>query len=112
MYGKPEHVASFEKTLDALSNWVAINFKKGGSVAAKAPKDREAPVITLLPKPALGISEWDLMILQDEWKQKREDLKIWEENNKKIFALILSHSTPELREKLQTMSAWPETEDN
>lgn len=71
--------------MDALSDWVAINFKKGGLVAAKVLKDKEAPTLMLFQWPAAGISEWDLMVLQDEWKQKREDLKIWEENNKKYL---------------------------
>ena len=96
--GKPEHAASFEKTLDALANWVAINFKKGGPEAGKALKDQIAPTYVLPGKPEAGISEWDLMILQKEWAETREAMKVWEENNKKLYALLLSHSTPEMRE--------------
>jgi hypothetical protein len=86
--------------------------KKGGPDAAKALRKFQVPVF---PPPKVRKDESDAVsavFYENDLKQYVEDKSTWIRVNKKIYNLMLTHCTPEMEMKLQSMRDWEQVEDD
>ena len=96
------------KTIEKLANYIGTNFGTYASTAAAAVRSREAPVFTepVKPKQEDGadrdLYEMEKDAWRDEFKEYRKAKRAWEnENNPRIYNLLISHCTPEMVSKLK-----------
>ena len=97
--------------MEALSKHVGVYFKYGGPDTAKAMLELQAPVLALPSDPddkatSVAIFKWEKNYAKVEKK-----IETWEENNKKVFNLVLQHSTPEISNKIESLDDWATVKD-
>ena len=97
---KPKHAAQFTATLKELALYVKRECKDGEDIRHIFRELKEVQVL-LPPKPAPDAAEFDKLIWQEEYKDKREKLRRLEENKSKAFTLALGQCSPSATNKLE-----------
>ena len=105
-FGTTKNAANFTKHQAELAKHVAVTFKYGSPIAAKAIEEMVAPVYKApedIPSdaPFMKIHTWKLEF--DDFKRNK---RTWEENNRKMFNMLLQHCLSELEAKLKSMDEW------
>ena len=98
---KPEHAAQFATTLKELALYVDKEYKGGEDIGYIFRELTDVQVL-LPPKPAPEADEFDMLIWQEKYKDKREKLRRLEESKSKAFALALGQRSPNVTNKLES----------
>ena len=111
-FGTTKNAADFTKHRAELAKHVAVTFKYGGPIAAKAIEEMDAPVYEApedIPSdaPFMRIHTW-----KSDFDDFKRNERTWEENNGKMFNLLLQHCSPELESKLESMDEWADAKEN
>ena len=113
-YGSAYTPDTFMKAYSSLTKYIGAGNldKKGGPDAAKALRKFQEPVFSP-PKERKDESDAvKAVFLENDLKQYVEDKSTWVRVNKKIYNLMLTHCTPEMEMKLQSIKDWEKVEDD
>ena len=99
-YDKPEHAAQHMSTFKVLALYVERECKIGEDIRQIFRKLKAVQVV-LPTKLTPDTDKFAQVIWQEEYKEKREKLRRFEENKSKAFALSLGKCSPNIINKLE-----------
>jgi hypothetical protein len=93
--------STFNLNIEALSEHVVNRLKFNGPLAALAIRELKEPTIVFPKDPTDPTNLVKTTKWQRKYNHAHDQQKWWDENTQKIYNLVMQHSTPEMKTKLQ-----------
>ena len=112
--GDAADAAAYADVKKALAKYAGVNFKTGSNMAQVAIDKLEEPSIVkpANPPPMSTPPTVDEEVAKEEWRYQLEDYfkskRAWDDSRPRAFQLVLSHVDPDLEERLESSTSWPQ----